>query len=142
MASSVRQGRAVVEIGAAVPGAVPPVVFDMPAEPGRLVPAVFGKGLVAVNPRNLRKLGQHGIKEKSQPNAFAFTVFPHKVHAVVPITRADEWQAVFAKADASQDGPHTVIIQTGRLFRPSGKIVIRVLIRVYRAALDKVDSFI
>src|SRR4030042_6564731 len=91
---------------------------------------------------NLSEPHEHFIKEESQPNAFAFAVFAHHVHAVVPITRADKRQTVLAKADASHDGPHTVIVQTARLFRPSGKIVIRVLVRVYRAALDEVDGLI
>src|SRR3989337_369769 len=47
-----------------------------------------------------------------------------------------------AKAEASHDGPHTVIIQTGRLFRQAGKIVIRVFVCVYRAAFDEGDGFI
>jgi len=64
---------------------------------------------------------EHFIEEESQPYTFAFAVFAHNVHAVVPITRADERQAVYAKADASQDSPHTVIVQTGRLLRPSGR---------------------
>ena len=32
--------------------------------------------------------------------------------------------------------------KTGRFFRPAGQIVIRVLLRVYRAALEEVDGFI
>src|SRR4030043_1915452 len=91
---------------------------------------------------NLSEPHENFIKEESQPNAFAFAVFADNVHAVVPITRADKRQAVYAKADASQDSPHTVIVQAGRLFRPAGKIVIRVLVLVYRAALDEADSFI
>ena len=91
---------------------------------------------------NLSELYEHFIKEEPQPNTFAYAFFPHNVHAVVPITRADERQAACAKADAPQDGTHTVIVQTGRLFRAAGKIVIRVLVRIYRAALDEVDGFI
>ena len=95
-----------------------------------------------MNKCNLSELYEHFIKEEPQPDAFALTVCAHHVHPVVPITRAHERQAVYTKADASQDGPHTVIVQTGRLFRPAGKIVIRVLVRIYRAALDEVDGFI
>ena len=43
------------------------------------------------------------------------------------------------KAESSHYGPYTVVIQTGRLFRQSGEIVIRVFICVYRAAFDEGD---
>src|SRR3990172_5462008 len=49
---------------------------------------------------------------------------------------------MLAEAEASYDGPHTVIVQTGRLFRQAGKIVIRVFVCVYRAAFDEGDGFI
>src|SRR5512144_2307683 len=88
------------------------------------------------------ELHEHFIKEKSEPNAFTLAVLAHQVHAIVPITRADERQAVLAAAKASQNGSHTVIVQTCRFFRRVGKIVIRVLVGVYRAALDEADGFI
>ena len=91
---------------------------------------------------DLRKPHKHFIQEKSEPDAFALAVLAHQVHAVVPITRADERQAVLAAAEAPQNGPHTVIVQTCRFFRRAGKIVIRVLVRVDRAALDEADGFI
>ena len=91
---------------------------------------------------NLGELHEHVIQEKSQPDAFAFAVFAHHVHAVVPVTGADERQAVLATSEAPQDGSHTVFVQTGRFFRPAGQIVIRVLLRVDRAAFEEVDGFI
>ena len=49
---------------------------------------------------------------------------------------------MLAKVETSQDGSYTVFIQTGRFLRPAGQIVIGILIRVYRAALKKVDGLI
>ena len=69
-------------------------------------------------------------------------MFADHVHPVVPVTGADEWEAVLPTCEASQNGSHTVFVQTGRFFRPAWEIVIRVLLRVDRAALDEVDRFI
>src|SRR5512143_1832909 len=91
---------------------------------------------------DLRKSHKHFIKEKSEPDAFSLAVPAHEVHAVVPITRADERQAVLAAGEAPQNGPHTVIVQACCFFRCAGKIVIRVLVRVYWASLDEADGFI
>src|SRR3989338_5522577 len=136
------QRRAIIKVSAEVPLTVPAILFDIPALLSRLPLAAFDKGQVTMQACNFSEPHEHFIKEESQPNAFAFAVFAHHVHAVVPITRADKRQTVLAKAAAPHDGPHTVIIQTGRLFRQTGKIVIRVLVRAYRAALNEVDGFI
>ncbi len=45
----------------------------------------------------------------------------HQVHAVVPVARADERQAVLAAAEALQDGPHAVIVQTCRFLGARGR---------------------
>ena len=91
---------------------------------------------------NLSELYEHFIKEEPQPDTFAFTVFAHKVHSVVPITRSDKRQTVLAESEAIEYGPHAMFVQGGYFVRPAGKIVIRVLISSYRAALDEADSFI
>ena len=91
---------------------------------------------------HLGELREHFIKEKAQPDAFPFAVFAHQVHAVIPVAGAHERQAVLTKSEGPKDGSHTVVIQTGRFLRPIGQIVIRVLLGVYRAALDEVDRLI
>ena len=88
---------------------------------------------------NLSEPHENFIKEESQPYAFTFAMLTHPVHAVVPVTGADKRQAMPAKAEASHDGPHTVIIHTGRLFRQDRKIVIRVFVCVYLAAFNEGD---
>ncbi len=47
-----------------------------------------------------------------------------------------------AESETPHDGSDAVLVQTGRFFRPAGQIVIRVLLRVYRAAFDEVDGFV
>ena len=118
------------------------MLFDIPAQLGRFPLAALDKGCVITHAGNLNKLYEYSIKEESQPDTFAFAVFAHKVHAVVPITRADERQAVLTESEAIKDGPHTVFVKSSSFVRPAGKIVIRVLISIYRAALYEVDGFI
>ena len=79
--------------------------------------------------RNLSEAHEHFVQEKSQPHAFAFAVFAHQVHAVVPVTGADERQPVLTEFEAVHDGSDTVFVKTRRLLRAPGQIVIRVLIR-------------
>ncbi len=69
-------------------------------------------------------------------------MFAHQVHAVVPVTGADERQTVRTEFEAVQDGSDTVLVKTRGLFRAPGQIVIRVFIGFYRAALEEVDGLI
>ena len=82
----------------------------------------------------LRKPCEHFIKEESQPDALAFALFTHEVHAVIPVAGTHQEQAMRTHAETSQDGSDAIVIQTGGCFRPAGKIVIRVLLRFYLTA--------
>ena len=116
--------------------------LDIAAQLGRLSFTTLGKRHVAMGARNLSEAHEHFIQEKSQPHAFALAVFAHQVHAVVPVTGADERQAVLAEFEAVHDGSDTVFVKARRLFRAPGQIVVGVFIRAYRAALDEVDGLI
>ena len=43
---------------------------------------------------------EHFIKEKPQPDAFAFAVLAYQVHAVIPVAGTNERQAVLTKSEA------------------------------------------
>jgi hypothetical protein len=49
---------------------------------------LFGEGDVSTRAGNLRELPEHIIQEKSQPDAFAFSLCAHHIHAVVPVSGA------------------------------------------------------
>src|SRR4249920_993508 len=100
------------------------MLLDVPAYLIRLRLATFRKGHIATNAGNPTELHEHFIQEKTQPDAFAFAAFAHNVHAVVPVSGTDEWQAVLAKSEASQDRAHTVFVQACRPRGPAGQIVI------------------
>ncbi len=134
--------RAVVEVRAAVPLAVPAVLLDLQAHFVRLHPATFGEGHVTGLACDLGEPHEHFIKEESQPDAFPFAVLSHKVHPVVPVAGPHERQAVLAGPEASQDRSPAMFVQAGRFVRPGGKIVVGILLHVHRAPFDEVDGFV
>jgi hypothetical protein len=91
---------------------------------------------------NLRELHKHAIKKKTQIDAFSLAMFARQVHAVVPATGADESYTIFTEGEPVQYGVNTVFIKTRRLFGALGQIIIRVLIRFYREAMDESDGLI
>ena len=108
---------AIVEVGAAIPLAVPGVLLDVLLQLLRLREAAFGKGDVLPRARQLGELREHIVKEKGQPDTFAAALFADQVHAVVPIAAADQRQAVFAEVQAVLDRAHAMFVERGRFLR-------------------------
>ncbi|KAF5056943.1 hypothetical protein DSECCO2_362150 [anaerobic digester metagenome] len=79
------QRRAVVEVRTAVPLSVPPVRFDVTAQFGCLLQALFGKRGVPVPAGQRGERDEHMMKEEAEPDALALAVFAHQIHAVVPV---------------------------------------------------------
>src|SRR4029078_1770138 len=117
------KGRAIVKVGPAIPLTIPTMLLDILAHVRRFALAAFCKGTITTQASHLRKLHEHVIQEKSQPDAFASAVFADHVQAVVPVTGADEWEAVLPTSEALQNGSHAVFIHTSRFFRPARQIV-------------------
>ena len=95
------------------------MLLDILAQLSRFALATFSEGQVTTQACHLRELHEHVIQEKSQPDAFASALFADHVHAVVPVTGADEREAVLPACEALQNGSHTVFVHTGRFFRPA-----------------------
>ena len=107
---------AVVEVGAAIPLAVPGVLLDVFLQLLRLRRgSVRRRQRPVALPRQLGKLRQHVVEEEGEPDAFAAAVFADQVHAVVPIAAAHQRQAVFAEFQAVLDGAHAMFVERGRL---------------------------
>ena len=70
------------------------MLLDILAHVSRLLLAALSEGQVTTQACNLRELHEHVIQEKPQPDALAFAFFADHIHAVVPVTGADEWEAV------------------------------------------------
>ena len=58
----------------------------------------------------LRESAQHVVKEERQPDAFALAVHTDPIHAVAPVARAHQRQAVHTEAQAVFDRAHAVLI--------------------------------
>ena len=134
--------RAVVEVGAAVPLAVPAVLLEALAQPGALALAARGEGGVAARTRERAELPQHFAQEEAQPDALALAAHPHQIHAVVPVAGAHQRQAVRAEAQAVRDRAHAVLVEAGRRGGASGQVVVGIVLRADRAAFEKVHGLV
>ena len=79
------------------------------------------KSRIAPEPREPGKPAKHLTHEEREPDTLAFAFPAHHVHAVVPVAGTDEGKAVLAFLKAPLNGPHTVIVEAGRLPRPTGR---------------------
>ena len=133
---------AVVEVGAPVPLAVPAVQLEVARERGALLIAARGEQRIAAPARKLAELGEHRAEEESEPHALAAAPDAHQVHAVVPVARPHERQAVRADAQAVLDRPHAVLVCRGGVRRAPRQVVIGVVALVHRAALEERDRLV
>ena len=108
------QRRAVVEIGAAVPLAVP---ARWPRRTRRACRAprcrsarTRRRGAACAS---FDELAQHLAEEERHPDALALAVLADQVHAVVPVAAAHQRQAVRAQPQAVLDGQRRVLVQRG-----------------------------
>src|ERR1700726_3150970 len=81
-------------------------------------------------------------KEESKPDAFAFAVPADEIHAVVPVAGSDQRQPMRAASEAMQDCPHAMLIDIRALVGPAWQVIVRVVLRVDRAAFEKVRGFV
>ena len=121
--------RAVVEVRAAIPRAVPGVRFDR--GPQRLGPisAPGGLRLVGTAVGDFGERVQYGDEKPTVPDAFALAVRADLVHAVVPIAGAHQGQAVGPELVAVLQGAHAVLVDTAHLLAHARNIVVVFLIR-------------
>ena len=103
--------RAVVEPGAAVPGAVPGAQFDVVAQIGGLALAACGEIDIVAQARQLLELRQDRIEEEAEPHAFALAACADQVHSVVPVACSHQRQTVDAEAQRALDRPNAVSVE-------------------------------
>ena len=132
--------RAVVEVGAAIPVAVPRFTLD-----GAVVRAAAccasasaRIGLAAPFGDRGAKSRQCRVQEPAQPDAFAASLGADPVHAVVPIAAAHQRQAMRADRPGSRSSARTQCSYSGRgARRETGRKVRFVLVRLPAAALEE-----
>src|SRR5207248_8694992 len=128
---------AIVEIRPPVPFSVPGILFQTLVQLGCFRQATFAEDGVTAAAGQISEARQYFMLEKSQPDAFAAAMLTDQVHAIVPVTGADQRKPVGASAEAGHNGPDAMIVQSTGGFRSSRKIIIRILFRLDRAAFKE-----
>ncbi len=129
--------RAVVEVRAAPPGAVPAVLLDVAREALALASAAFGERRIAARLRERFELTQYFAQEKAEPHALAAALQADHVHAVVPIAAADQRQSVCAEAQSMLDRADRMLIERRGLHRDRRQIELRFLAGRHRRTFDE-----
>src|SRR5438093_1515172 len=91
----------VVEVRAPVPITVPGMLLDILSKLRRFVQATFREQGATTHMCYIREPQEHFMKKEPQPDAFAFAVLTHEVHAVVPVTGTHEWKTMFTKSKST-----------------------------------------
>ena len=128
---------AVVEVGAAIPLAVPGMQLDVFLQLAGVAEAAIGKGQVAARAGQPGKLRQHVVEEERQPDAFAAPRVPHAVHAVVPVAAPHQRQSVLAEFQAALDGDHAVLVERRRQFGAVREVVVSLFLPLDRTGLEE-----
>src|SRR5262249_39401312 len=121
------QGRAVVEIGAAIPGAVPGVGFQRRPQTLGPLPAPRRPRRVAASLGELCERLQHGDEEPAVPDALTLAVGAYPVHAIVPVARAHQRQAVRPQLVAVLQGADAVFVNGPTLLAHARQVVVLLL---------------
>ena len=129
--------RAVVEEGAPVPLAVPAGALERATPAARGVAPGRGARDVAAALGQRREAFDDVDQEPGEPDRFAPAFVADPVHAVVPVARAHQRQAVRADGQAVVDRPGAVLVDAGQFGAPV-RHVIRVLgARRHRHAFEE-----
>src|SRR5207245_6903784 len=88
--------RSVVEIAPPIPTSIPTILFESVLQRCRMGSPVRGACMLIAPLGQGRERRKRCVEEPAEPDALAFASRADSVHAVVPIPRADQRQAVFA----------------------------------------------
>jgi hypothetical protein len=128
---------AAIEVSAAVPPAVPSVLFDVLFQLRDLGDTFLGKSRVGPQVSDRRELLQHVNQEERQPYALTFPLRAHKIHPVVPVPATNQRQAVIAEPQTVLDCTDAMLIESSGLIRSTRQVIICLLVRLDWAALDE-----
>src|SRR5437870_1383162 len=112
--------RAVVEVGAPVPVAVPGLPLERRLEGGHVPAPGVGALVLAAQLGKASELPEGGVQEPAEPDALAHARLPDAVHAVVPVAGAHEGKPVAPDEQAAVERPSAVLEEGGPLARQAG----------------------
>src|SRR3989337_1157375 len=102
----------------------------------------FGARMLVAGFRQRRERGKRRMQEPAEPDALAPAPLADPVHAVVPVARADQRQAVLAAGETLIEPARAVLEERRALFREHGLEVGVVLARPERPALEERNGLV
>ncbi len=129
--------RAIVEVGAPIPFAVPATRLHGSGVRRRLRPELRRGGRIAARGDVLGEIPQRGGEEPAEPDALAAPFDAHATHAVVPVADADQRQAVRASRGRLAQGAQAMLVHGRLLVADLRQVVDLVLVRRERAHRDE-----
>src|SRR5690606_16577171 len=115
--------RAVVEVRAPVPLAVPAMRFRGDHVRVRPLQAVAVDGRIAAFVRDRAESAQRGDQKPAEPDALALPFRADTVHAVVPVAGTDERQAARTDGACALQCAHTMIVDARSVTRGARQVV-------------------
>src|SRR5208282_1356385 len=112
--------RAVIEVPAPIPVAVPSVALERFRECRLVSPPRRSARILAANIRQRRKRHQRRVEEPSEPDALAFASLADAVHAVVPVARPEQRNTVDTDREASIERQRAMLEDGGALLGNRG----------------------
>src|SRR5271156_4873791 len=82
------------------------------------------------------------MKEKCQPNAFAFAFMADKIHSIVPVAGAHERESMCSEFKTVLNSLDAMIVKCSRDIGVARQVVIRFFIGVERTTLEETDLFV
>jgi hypothetical protein len=82
------------------------------------------------------------VEEETQPDALPFALDADQVHAVVPVARTHERQAVCTEVQCAFDRQRAMPVQARRLRRTAGRVVVGLLLGGQRAAFEEMHLLV
>ena len=86
--------RPIVKVGAPIPLAIPRLAFERRLERADMQSPRLGALVLPACVGQPRKLPEDGVQKPAEPDALAFPFLADPVHPVIPVSRADQRQAV------------------------------------------------
>ena len=93
-------------------------------------------------PSKIDKLIEHIVKEKRQPDAFAFAFLADQVHAVIPVATAHERQTMGAERQTVVHRPDAMLVECGNFIGNLRQVVVRLLVGPQQPGTQKRHAFI
>ena len=134
--------RAIIEVSAAIPFAVPAIAFQRRFQSAHVEPPGLGTFMFTARIRNFGKLPKNRVQEPAEPNAFSLAMLADAIHAVVPVARAHQWQAVAADRETAVQRARAMFKQRRASLRNTRLEIGFVLALGQRIALQKRHDFV